>query len=64
MNFLLNEHSLYKEATGDYVIKNGKLYLKCTDWIKLENKTIRSATIIRHMKKQEIYEVDLSYEEV
>jgi hypothetical protein len=53
MSFIIKNKELYRESCKDYIIKNDILYLKCKDWINIDGKSIRSATLIKYLIKNQ-----------
>ena len=52
MSFIVEEDHLYREVEKDYVLKDGKVYIKCKPWVTFEDKVIRGETIINYINKK------------
>ena len=52
MGFLIKNKELYREIEADYVIKNGKVYVKCKTWVSFDEKVIRGETIMNYINNK------------
>jgi hypothetical protein len=52
MAFIVEDESLYREVEKDYVLKDGKVYMKCKSWVTFDDKVIRGETIMNYINKK------------
>ena len=52
MSFISKDDQLYRLTDKKYIIKDGKVYLKCKDWVNIEGKSMRAQTIVNYIESK------------